>query len=288
MGSRMASRLVEAGHKVAVWNRSPDKARPLAQMGARLAADARDTAREADIVITMLADGNAVGEVLMAGGLAQSMRRGAIHVDMSSIPPPVAREHHAKLRELGVGHIDAPVSGGPSGAEQGTLAIMAGGEPDLFEKVVPVLRHLGRPTLVGPAGSGQLAKLCNQIIVAVTIGAVSEALLLAHQGGADPAKVREALKGGFADSLILQLHGQRMLERRFAPGGPCRLQLKDLRTILAAAEECGLSLPLAGHVTDLYQSLVDRGGGEYDHSALLLEIERMNAPKRLGTAQDTF
>jgi 2-hydroxy-3-oxopropionate reductase len=176
---------------------------------------------------------------------------------------------------------------GPVGAEQ-ALAIMAGGDGETFASALPVLRHLGRPTLVGPAGSGQLAKLCNQIIVALTIGAVSEALLLAHEGGADPAKVCQALKGGFADSLILQQHGGRMLERRFAAGGPCRLQLKDLRTILAAAGKCGLELPLSAHVTELYQSLVDRGGGDFDHSALLLEIERLNAPRRLGAVPDSF
>jgi len=160
--------------------------------------------------------------------------------------------------------------------EQGTLAIMAGGDAADFARVEPILRHLGRPTLVGPSGTGQLAKLCNQTIVAVTIGAVAEALLLAKAGGADPAQVREALSGGYADSLILKVHGQRMIARTFEPGGPSRLQLKDLHNILAAAERAGLRLPLASHVTALYEALVQHGGAELDHSALLLEIERMN------------
>jgi 2-hydroxy-3-oxopropionate reductase len=288
MGARMARRLIEAGYALTVWNRTPEKTRPLADLGAKVALSLADVGAGNDMVISMLADGPSVEEVLFEGGIAKAMPKGSLFVDMSSIPPPTARAHFASLAELGIGHIDAPVSGGPTGAQSGTLAIMAGGSPVDFARAQPVLSHLGRPTLVGPAGSGQLAKLCNQIIVAVTIGAVSEALLLADQGGADPNKVREALKGGFADSLILQLHGQRMIERRFAPGGPCRLQLKDLRTILAAAGECGLHLPLSSHVADLYRALVERGGGEYDHSALILEIEKMNALKRLGDKPDSF
>jgi 2-hydroxy-3-oxopropionate reductase len=177
---------------------------------------------------------------------------------------------------MGLGFLDAPVSGGPGGAEQGTLAIMAGGAQADFDRVRPLLGHLGRPVLVGPAGSGQLAKLCNQTIVALTIGAVAEALLLARAGGADPAKVREAMTGGYAGSLILEVHGQRMIDRAFAPGGPSRLQLKDLHNILDAAASAGLQLPLAAHVTAMYESLVAGGGAELDHSALLLELERLN------------
>ncbi len=288
MGGRMARRLIEAGHRLTLWNRTPEKASAVAELGAALAANPGEAGRGAEMIITMLADGPSVAQMLFDQGVAAALKSGAIVVDMSSIPPPMAREHQGRLAELGFGHIDAPVSGGPNGAEQGTLAIMAGGKPEDFAIVEPILRHLGRPTLVGPPGSGQLAKLCNQIIVALTIGAVSEALLLAHQGGADPSKVREALKGGFADSLILQLHGQRMLDRKFAAGGPSRLQLKDLRTILAAAGDCGLNLPLSSHVAELYQSLVDGGGGDWDHSALLLEIERLNAPRRLGDNPDSF
>jgi 2-hydroxy-3-oxopropionate reductase len=289
MGSRMATRLIAAGNRVTVWNRSAEKTAPLAALGARVGTSPADTVAGADVAILMLSDGQTVNAVLFgehgAGGAAAALSRGATVVDMSSIPPPLAREHAVAMAELGVGCIDAPVSGGPIGAEKGTLAIMAGGDAAVFERVRPVLGILGRPTLVGPAGSGQLAKLCNQIIVAVTIGAVSEALLLASAGGADPAKVREALTGGFADSLILQQHGGRMLERRFPAGGPSKLQLKDLRTVEAEAAAASLDLPFARQVTAMFQSLVDRGGGATDHSALLLEIERM-AGGRLGTGAD--
>jgi len=286
MGSRMAARLVRAGLKVAIWNRSTEKCRLLADLGATVAPSAAATAKDAEFVITMLADGDSVGNVLFDLGLAKALAKGAIVVDMSSIPPPTARDHARRLGALGLDHLDAPVSGGPGGAEEGRLAIMAGGDALVFDRALPVLEHLGRPVLVGPAGSGQLAKLANQVIVALTIGAVAEALLLAASGGANPAKVREALSGGFADSLILKVHGQRMLDRSFAPGGPSRLQLKDLDTILAAAKEAGLDLPLAGHVAELFRSLVARGGGGLDHSALLLEIERMNTPNRLGSQPD--
>jgi 2-hydroxy-3-oxopropionate reductase len=276
MGGRMAVRLLDAGYPVAIWNRSSDKTTPLVARGARAAPTPADACAAADVAITMLTDGASVGSVLFDRGAAASLRRGSLVIDMSSIAPRVAREHAERLAALGLSHLDAPVSGGPSGAEQGTLAIMAGGTPEDFERARPLLAHLGRPTLVGPSGSGQLAKLCNQIIVALSIGAVAEALLLARASGADPAKVREALTGGFADSLVLQVHGRRMIDRSFAPGGASRLQLKDLRTILATAAEAGVNLPLAGHVAEIYESLVANGGGELDHSALMIELERLN------------
>lgn len=289
MGSRLAIRLLDAGYALRVWNRSPEKAMALAGRGA-VVTDRPATACEgATLVLIMLADGPSVEAVMFAGGAGDGLLPGALVVDMGSNSPGVAQAHRARLRARDVHHLDAPVSGGPGGAEQGTLAIMVGGDEADFARAVPVLRHLGRPTLVGPAGSGQLAKLCNQTIVALTIGAVAEALLLAAAGGADPAKVREALAGGYADSLILKVHGERMLTRSFAPGGPSRMQLKDLRNILDAARDAGLELPLASRVTDLYASLVANGGGELDHSALLLEIERrsrVGAPSRPGGAPD--
>jgi 2-hydroxy-3-oxopropionate reductase len=275
MGSRMAMRLIDAGYALRVWNRSADKTAPLAARGAEVAATPEAACDGIGLVFTMLSDGPSVRSVLFGRGAADAMARGGLVVDMSSNTPPDAREHARQLAAAGVGHLDAPVSGGPGGAENGTLAIMAGGSEAAFARVRPVLLHLGRPTLVGPPGAGQLAKLCNQTIVALTIGAVAEALLLAKAGGADPVKVREALSGGFADSPILQVHGQRMIDRSFAPGGPSRLQLKDLRNILAAADAERLRLPLASHVARLYESLVAGGGGELDHSALFLEIERL-------------
>jgi 2-hydroxy-3-oxopropionate reductase len=288
MGSRMTKRLLAAGHSVTVWNRSPEKIAPLVALGAQAATSPADAARHAEFLILMVSNGPTASAVLFGpDGAAPAMAEGAIVVDMSSIPPPTARDHNDRLAALKVGALDAPVSGGPLGAERGTLAIMAGGDNAAFDRARPILSVLGRPTLVGPAGSGQLAKLCNQIIVAVTIGAVSEALLLASAGGADPAKVREALTGGFADSLILQQHGGRMLTRNFVAGGPSALQLKDLRTIEAAAHSANITLPLAAQVTTMFQSLVDRGLGHTDHGALLLEIERL-AGARIGDAPDTL
>ncbi len=279
MGSRMAVRLLEAGYPVRVWNRSESKAASLSAHGAEVAASPERACEGADVAILMLSDARSVATVLFDQGAAGALPPGSLVVDMSSHSPADAREHAGRLAARGVGCLDAPVSGGPGGAENGTLAIMAGGSEEDFERARPVLLHLGRPTRVGPSGTGQLAKLCNQTIVALTIGAVAEALLLARAGGADPARVREALAGGYADGLILQVHGQRMLDRAFAPGGPSRLQLKDLHNILDSAHAAGLQLPLAAHVTALYESLVAHGGAELDHSALLLEIERMNAPE---------
>lgn len=276
MGSRMATRLLQAGYPLRVWNRTPDKAAPLVERGAVLAAAPREACAGATLVIVMVSDAASVEAVLFDHGGAKALASGSLVMDMGSNSPSVARDHAQRLRALGLRHLDAPVSGGPGGAEQGTLAIMAGGDDGDFARAAPVLRHLGRPTLVGPSGSGQLAKLCNQTIVGLTIGAVAEALLLAEAGGADPAKVREALSGGYADSLILKVHGQRMITRTFDPGGPSRLQLKDLHNILDAATSSGLHLPLATLVTTMYESLVANGGAELDHSALFLEIERMN------------
>jgi 2-hydroxy-3-oxopropionate reductase len=276
MGSRMAMRLLDAGYELRVWNRTRDKLAPLVERGAIADETPHDACRGADVVITMLADGPSVTSVLFDGGVATALGRGSLVIDMGSIPPPDARSHATRLADVGIAHLDAPVSGGPGGAEKGTLAVMVGGTPDAFERARPILTHFGRATLVGPSGAGQVAKLSNQIIVALTIGAVAEALSLARACGADPRKVRDAFSGGFADSLILQVHGARMLDRSFAPGGPSRLQLKDLHTILDAASEAGLTLPLATRVNELYESLVRSGGGELDHSALLLEIERMN------------
>ncbi len=278
MGSRMAVRLLAAGYPLRVWNRTPEKTVPLVDRGAVATATPAEACAEATVAIVMLSDGAGAEQVLFDAGAAQALAAGSLAIDMGSNSPTVARDHARRLQATRVHHLDAPVSGGPGGAEHGTLAIMAGGDPADFSRAEAVLRHLGRPTLVGPSGCGQLAKLCNQTIVALTIGAVAEALLLATAGGADPAKVREALAGGYADSLILEVHGQRMIDRAFEPGGPSRLQLKDLYNILDTAEREGLRLPLASHVTTLYEALVQHGGAELDHSALLLEIERMNRP----------
>ena len=288
MGAPMAANLIKAGYAVAVWNRTAEKTRPLAGLGATGAESPAEAAKGAAVVFTMLSDGAAVGEVLFERGVADALEAGALVIDTSSIEPGRARDHAARLKDAGIGHLDAPVSGGPSGAEQAALAIMVGGEPDIFARGEEFLTRLGRPTHVGPPGAGQLAKLTNQIIVGLTIGAVAEGLLLASAGGANPAAVRQAMNGGFADSLILQIHGQRMLDRTFLPGGPVRMHLKDFNNILATAGELGLELPITRQVHALFESLAARGGADYDHSAVLLELERMNAPARLGDAPDTL
>lgn len=203
MGAPMARRLLKAGFPVTVWNRDPSKAGALVADGANLAATAADAARDADIVFTMLSDGNAVGKVLFGAGVTKVLKAGAIVVDSSSIAPPIARDHAARLAERNVAHVDAPVSGGVVGAEAGTLAIMAGGEAEVITGLADVFAALGRLTHVGPAGAGQICKLANQQIVAITIGAVAEAMILVEAGGADRGRFRDAIRGGFAESRIL-------------------------------------------------------------------------------------
>ena len=228
----------------------------------------------------MLSDGTATGTMVRDSSVIDALEPEAIWLDMSSTKPEEAREQARILAEHGHGHIDAPVSGGTSGAEAGTLAIMAGGDPVVYAGAVPVLEAMGRPTLVGPAGSGQLAKLANQLIVAVTIGAVAEAMLLLRKGGADPAAVRSALVGGFADSTILQQHGERMTEGNFAPGGLSKFQLKDLDNVMAEARSLGVILPLAMDIRDRFERFCSSlGGADRDHSGLYLELLDVNGMK---------
>jgi 2-hydroxy-3-oxopropionate reductase len=278
MGQPMARRLCEAGHEVHAWNRSRAKAAPLAAHGAVVHDAARDAVADAALTISMLADGATTAEVLFdpARGAAAAMRAGSLVVDMASIRPAEAREHAARLAALGVAHVDAPVSGGTLGAEAGTLAIMAGGEAADVERARPVLATLGRCTHVGPPGAGQLAKLANQMIVGITIGAVAEALLLCEKGGADPAKVREAISGGFADSRILQVHGQRMVERDFAPRARMTVQLKDMRNAMATAAELGVRIPVTALFESLYADAVDHGFADLDHAGLFAELAARN------------
>ncbi|WP_414475530.1 NAD(P)-dependent oxidoreductase [Microvirga sp. M2] len=276
MGSRQARRLLEAGYDVTAWNRSREKAETLIPFGARVAETASQAVRNADIAVLMLENGGIVSDVLFSQGVAETLRPGSIVVDMSSIKPAEAQDHARHLAEREVDHIDAPVSGGTVGAEQGTLAIMAGGDEQVFSRVKPILDVMGRPVHVGPHGAGQLAKLANQIIVGVTIGAVAEALLLAQRGGADPARVREALRGGFAESRILDLHGQRMVERDFITKGRSVTHLKDLDNALDAAERLALdAIPYTALTADLFRGLI-ANTGDLDHSGLLVELERRN------------
>lgn len=280
MGAPMARRLLGAGFPVTVWNRDPQKAEALAKDGATVAATAAEAVKEADVVFTMLSDGKAVGAVLFESGAAGALKPGAVVVDTSSIAPPIARAHAERLAALGVSHVDCPVSGGTVGAEAGTLALMAGGDAGVIAGLADVLAPLGRVTHVGPAGAGQVCKLANQQIVAITIGAVAEAMMLVEAGGADRGKFREAIRGGFAESRILELHGQRMVERTFQPGGPSRLQLKDLDAVAAMAESLSLTLPLTEEVRGEFSAFVAGGHGETDHSGLLLHLEKINGRSR--------
>jgi 2-hydroxy-3-oxopropionate reductase len=276
MGLPMARRLARAGHEVHAWNRTRAKAEPLAADGVTIHDQAADAVRSADFAVSLLENGAIVGEVLFNLGVAEAMPKGSLFIDMASIQPREAREHAERLLALGVQHLDAPVSGGTLGAEAGTLAIMAGGEAADFARALPLFAALGRATHVGPHGTGQLTKLANQMIVGITIGAVAEALLLAERGGADPAKVREAISGGFADSRILQVHGQRMVEHDFAPRGRMTVQLKDMRNAMATAAEIGFEAPITALLERLYADGVGHGLGDLDQAGLFVELQRRN------------
>jgi 2-hydroxy-3-oxopropionate reductase len=276
MGAPMARRLLHAGCSLTVWNRNTDKAKALESDGATVAASPVEAVDGADIVITMLTDGKAVGDVLFESGCADRLAKGAKVIDMSSIAPAIAKEHSAKLGELGIAHVDAPVSGGVVGAEAGTLAIMAGGDADVVASLQDMFSAMGRVTHVGPSGAGQICKLANQQIVAVTIGAVAEAMILVEAGGASREAFRNAIRGGFADSRILEIHGRRMVERAFEPGGTAKNQLKDLNAVMDVADALSLTLPLTSGVRTEFTDFVEGGGGPLDHSGLLLHLEKLN------------
>lgn len=286
MGKPMAARLAAADfiqHPLRVWNRSYAKTQTLQGPQVRAIADLGDAVDGADIVISMLEDGKVVGAVMEAA--AARLRSDALWIDMSSTSHAEALAFARRLQAVKVRFMDAPVSGGVLGAEAASLAIMAGASEADFAQAAPVLAAMGRATLVGPAGSGQVAKLCNQLIVGGTLDLIAEALLLAQAAGADPAAVRTALRGGFAESRLLEVHGQRMLDRNFLPGGQVKSQLKDMHNVLAAAAEAGVVLPLAALVTQHYASI----GAQFpaaDQSAALLALEQVNPGLRLGDGPD--
>ena len=277
MGGPMVKNLASAGYETTAWNRTSSKAEFLLQFGVDVKGLAADAVKNADVVVSMLSNGDASAQMQSDKDLQISLSSNATWIEMGSIKPDESRLHSKKLAELGVNYLDAPVSGGTKGAENGTLAIMVGGERSVFKKVKNVFAPMGRAVFVGPTGSGQLAKLANQAIVAITIGAVAEATLLLEEGGADVGAVRDALLGGFADSTILQQHGKRMSERNFDPGGPSRLQLKDLQNILAEAKALNVDLPFSIAAHDRFSRLVNSlDGSELDHSALFLELLETN------------
>jgi 3-hydroxyisobutyrate dehydrogenase-like beta-hydroxyacid dehydrogenase len=276
MGFPTARRLQEAGHSVRAWNRTPAKAARLQPFGVTVCATAPEAVQDAEVVVCFLENGEVSAHVLFALGAASTMRPGSLVIDMASTKPREARDHAAQLAAIGVQHIDCPVSGGTLGAESGSLVIMVGGQASDFARAQPVLSVLGTSTHVGPHGTGQLAKLANQMIVGITIGAVAEALLLCERGGANVAKVREAISGGFADSRILQLHGERMVQRDFAARARLAIQLKDMRNALDTAAETSMDIPITTLFEKLYAEALEHGLGELDHSGLFVELAARN------------
>lgn len=280
MGAPMARNLLAAGYPVQVWNRSLAKAEVLAKDGAIVCTSLKSVVQGADVIISMLSNGSVTAAVVANPDVEGALKTGAIWLEMSSVKPVEARAQRDHLNKLGVQHLDAPVSGGTKGAEAGSLAIMVGGDKDIFDIAAPVMQAMGRAVHVGPSGAGQLAKLANQGIVAATIGAVAEAMLLLEEGGADPAAVRDALKGGFADSTILQQHGERMTERNFEPGGLSKIQVKDLDNLLEEAGSVNLDLPMTTEIRRRFAYFCDElEGGDRDHSGLYLELRKHNGMK---------
>jgi 3-hydroxyisobutyrate dehydrogenase-like beta-hydroxyacid dehydrogenase len=276
MGGHMARRLVEAGFDVTVWNRTKTKA---TASGAAVANSPSEAVANADVAIVILSDAAAIESVLSTSDTdgnvpLESVPEGATFVVMSSVPIEFCRKLAGSLAERGIAFSDAPVSGGEAGARDGTLAILGGGTPDVIARIGPVMAPLGRLTHIGPVGSGQLAKLANQIIVGGTMVAVAEALHFAKAGGADIAALREALLGGFGDSTILRQHGARMVAGDYKPGSPAMYQLKDLRTASSFADGLGVHATLLPTITAMFAAMDDAGDGNLDVAAIFREVER--------------
>jgi len=285
MGRPMALHLEKAGHTLHLWARRPESLAPFAAVNARAHASPAEVAKHAEVVIVMVADAPDVEKVCLgADGLASGAvlknAPGLIVVDMSTINPNAARTIGSRLAEKGIEFVDAPVSGGETGAINAALTIMVGGTPAAFEKVKPLLEKMGKSvTLIGDSGAGQVAKACNQILTGVGVLAVAEAFNFAAKSGVDPAKVREALLGGFAYSKILENHGQRMLDRNFKPGFKAWMHQKDLRIIMEEAHRMGLMLPSAAATAQVFNAIVGSGMGENDSITALQLLEKMSTPE---------
>jgi 2-hydroxy-3-oxopropionate reductase len=282
MGKPMAINVKKAGHTVYVHGRRPESMEEPVKAGCIATSSSREAASHADIIIVMVSDTPDVEEVLFGDtGVIHGARPGSVVVDMSTISPTATRRFAAALAAEGIDMLDAPVSGGEIGAIQGTLSIMVGGKAEVFERVKPVFEAMGKNIVhVGDHGAGQVAKACNQIVVAVTIEAVAEALLFARKNGVDPAKVREALMGGFAGSRILEVHGKRMLDNEYKPGFKTRLHQKDMNIVMQTAKELGLSLPGAALVMQHLNALMGIGGAELDSAAVMKIVERASGMER--------
>jgi len=276
MGYPMAKNLINKKINLKVFSRTLEKAKPLEKLGAIIANSLGEAVKEADIVITMLTDDNAVEKVLGSQEFLNNLKNPSTVIDMSSIKPKIAIQYGKLLKDRNIHFLDAPVSGGTIGAEEGSLAIMVGGDQNVFDGAFDTLKIMGNPTLVGPIGSGQVSKLANQIIVGVTIGAVAEAITLCEKAGVDANKFIKALSGGFADGKILQNHGKRMIDKDFSPKGKVSTHLKDMNNILECAGDFKTKLPISNLIQEMFKSLVDQGNDNDDHSALYKEIENIN------------
>ena len=276
MGLPMAKNLLKSGFKLKAFNRSIEKADPLRKFGAEISKSIKEVMNDSEVIITMLTDDIAVNDVMKNSDFADNIKSGATVIDMSSVKPKTALTHAENLKSKNINYLDAPVSGGTIGAEEASLAIMVGGNKDVFEKCFDIFKAMGNPTLVGPISCGQITKLANQIIVGLTIGAVAEAVTLCEKAGADPNKMIEALKGGWADSKILQTHGKRMIDKDFTPKGKTSTHLKDMNNILECAKNSNTELPISNLIKEMYKTLVKNGHGDEDHSSLYKEIKRIN------------
>lgn len=277
MGKPMALNLVDAGYSLAVL-KSNSAAPVLKKAGASVYDTPRDVASNSDIVITMLPDSPEVEEVILGeDGVIEGITKGALLIDMSTIAPSTAKKVYEAMQSKGVEALDAPVSGGQKGAEDGAVSIMVGGKESAFKRAEPIFDILGKSAvLIGDAGAGQMTKACNQIIVGVTIQAVGEAMTLAKKAGVDLAKVRKALLGGFAQSTILDQHGERIIERNFDPGFKIKLHRKDMNIALQAGREYSVPLAASAQVASNMDAILAMGNGELDHSALALFLEEIS------------
>ncbi len=278
MGTPMVLNLIKAGHQLWVYGRRPESLLPLVDAGAMACSSPLMVAENADVIIVMVSDTPDVEQVILGeDGVIHGARAGSVVVDMSTISPTVTKAIAAQLSARGVEMLDAPVSGGDVGAVNGTLSIMVGGKPEVFEHVKPLFEAMGKNIIhIGGNGAGQVAKACNQIVVGVTIQAVAEALTFARKNGVDAAKVRDALMGGFAGSKILEVHGKRMLDHDFKPGFKTKLHQKDMNIVMQTARELGLALPGAALVMQNLNALMGTGDGEIDSAAIVKVVERMS------------
>jgi 2-hydroxy-3-oxopropionate reductase len=276
MGFPMAKNLLKKNLDLKIFSRTLEKSKPLEEFGGKIINSLSEAIIDSDIIFTMLTDDDAVEKVLGSKDFLKNLKSSSTVIDMSSIKPKIAIKYGKLLKENNVNFLDAPVSGGTIGAEQGSLAIMVGGDQKIFDNVIDLLKIMGNPTLVGPIGSGQISKLANQIIVGVTIGAVAEAITLCEKAGVDGNKFLKALSGGFADGKILQNHGKRMIKKDFSPKGKVSTHLKDMNNILECANDFNTQLPISNLIQSMFKSLVDNGNSDDDHSALYKEIENLN------------